>query len=93
MASDRPPALRVFKIAYWSAVVSLPLLAVFMVPRDSVDVLVNQMTVIFYTVAAAAGYRLLLLIAWHVTDSDQVEREIEESEGRVELNLDDRKRR
>jgi hypothetical protein len=51
MGSGRPPALRVFKVVYWAAVVSLPLLAAFM------------------------------------------EKEIEESEGRVELNLDDRKRR
>jgi hypothetical protein len=93
MGSGRPPALRVFKVVYWAAVVSLPLLAAFMVPRDSFGVLVNQMTLIFYTVAAAAGYRLLLLIARHFTDDDAVEKEIEESEGLVELNLDDRKRR
>jgi hypothetical protein len=50
------------------------------------------MTAIFYVVGAAAVYRLLLLFAWHATDSDAVEREIRDSEGRIELNLDDRKR-
>ena len=46
----------------------------------------------FYVIASVALYRLLLLFAWHVTDSDAVEREIQQSEGRVELHLDDRDR-
>jgi len=46
----------------------------------------------FYVIASAAVYRLLLLFAWHVTDSDAVEREIQRSEGRVELHLNDHDR-
>ena len=92
MAAPRPFALVIFRVVYWAAVMALPVALLLVIPRRDHEVLVNQMTAIFYVVGAAAVYRLLLLFAWHATDSDAVEREIRDSEGRIELNLDDRKR-
>ena len=70
----------------------MPVALLFVVPEEHHDVLLNEMTAIFYLVATAAAYRLLLRFAWHATGSDAVELEIRDSEGHIELNLDDRKR-
>jgi hypothetical protein len=82
--------IRIFRVAYWTAVVALGLGLAWILPSKHREVAFNQMTYIFYAVGAAAIYRLLLLFAFHAGGGDGVEREIRESEGRVELKLDDR---
>jgi hypothetical protein len=84
--------LTILKRLYWAFAIALPVGLFFIVPAERVRLVFNEMTTMFYVIASAALYRLLLLFAWHVTDSDAVEREIQQSEGRVELHLDDRDR-
>jgi hypothetical protein len=84
--------LTILKRVYWALAIALPAGLFFIVPAEQVRVVFNQMTTMFYVIASAAVYRLLLLFAWHVTDSDAVEREIQRSEGRVELHLNDHDR-
>ena len=81
-----------FKRAYWALAVALPIGLFFIVPVERHRLAFNEMTAMFYVIASAAVYRLLLLFAWHATDSDAVEREIQRSEGRVELHLSDHER-
>src|SRR5262245_5086116 len=92
VATRRPRALTVFRVVYWLAALLLPIGVLLMVREEHHDLLFSELTAMFYLVAAAAVYRLLLRFAWHATGSDAVEREIRDSEGRIELNLDDRKR-
>jgi hypothetical protein len=80
----------VFRIAYWTVVALVALVVYWLVPSQNRDVVFTDLTEIFYLIAAVALYRLLLLFAFHAGGSDDVEREIRESEGRVELKLDDR---
>jgi hypothetical protein len=80
----------VFRIAYWTVVALVALLVYWLIPRRATDGVFNRLTFILYVIAAAGIYRLLLLFAMHASGSDAVEREIRESEGRVELKLDDR---
>ncbi len=47
----------------------------------------------FYAIAAAAVYRLLLLFVSLAIESDALMQEIKDSEGRIELDLTDRKHR
>lgn len=93
--SRRPPALAIFRVVYWAAATILPLGLLLVVPEEHHDLLFSQMTgiyVVFYLTAAAVVYRLMLRFAWHATGSDAVDREIRDSEGRIELNLDVNKR-
>jgi hypothetical protein len=80
----------VFRYAYWALVVVVGVALWFYVPDKQSDLAFNQLTIFLYAIAAGAVYRLILLFALHAGGSDAVEREIRESEGRVELKLDDR---
>jgi hypothetical protein len=86
---DLGRGVAIFRVAYWTTVSLAPLVALALTPSSSWRVLFNDMTFLFYVIAAAALYRLLLRIAWDVSGSDSVEKELEDSEGRVELHLGD----
>jgi hypothetical protein len=80
----------VFRLVYWTVAALVALVVFLLLPSRAVAGVFNQLTLILYVIAAGGIYRLLLLFAMHASGSDAVEREIRESEGRVELKLDDR---
>src|SRR5262249_17723496 len=86
-----PIGIRAFRAVYWTLAVALGLgLLWFVIPGKQHDLAFNEMTTMFYVIGAVAVYRLLLLFARHLGAGEDVEREIRDAEGRVELKLDDR---
>ena len=83
--------LKIFKVAFWAVAVVLPVGLFFVVPEQHVRLVFNTLTVLAYGVIATAFYQLILRFIYLAGGSAAVEKELRDSEGRVELNLRDRR--
>jgi hypothetical protein len=83
--------LTAFKVTYWSALMVLPIALFLVVPERHLKMAFNTLTLIAYGGIVTAFYQLILRFIYLSGGSEDVEKELRDSEGRVELNLRDRR--
>jgi hypothetical protein len=84
-----PTGLKLIRVGFGIAAFALYLvMAALLFSHDLGGEFLAWISVIYW-IAAGAGYRLLLRLAFLATGSDEYEREVRASEGRIELGLRD----
>jgi hypothetical protein len=79
----------IFKILYWAVVLIIAAALAAYAPADLHELIFNELGAIFFAILAWGGYALGLRLLSLVTGgrSQKIERELEEVEGPIRLNI------